>query len=183
MQDIKSNPNSRRMIVSAWNPEYVEEMALPPCHCLFQFYVANNKLSCQLYQRSADIFLGVPFNIASYSLLTEMIAKSCGLEASEFIITLGDAHLYDNHKEQANLQIKRELKNLPILKINKKDNIENYIYDDFEIIDYNPHPIFLEKLQFNNVKNYISAIVASAKNRVIGDGEQLFGRYLKTLKD
>ena len=140
VQDIKSNPNSRRMIVSAWNPEYVEEMALPPCHCLFQFYVADNKLSCQLYQRSADIFLGVPFNIASYSLLTEMIAKSCGLEASEFIITLGDAHLYDNHKEQANLQIKRELKNLPILKINKKDNIENYIYDDFEIIDYNPHP-------------------------------------------
>ena len=119
VQDIKSNPNSRRMIVSAWNPEYVEEMALPPCHCLFQFYVANNKLSCQLYQRSADIFLGVPFNIASYSLLTEMIAKSCGLEASEFIITLGDAHLYDYHKEQANLQIKRELKNLPILKINK----------------------------------------------------------------
>ena len=140
VKDIKNNPNSRRMIVSAWNPEYVEEMALPPCHCLFQFYVADNKLSCQLYQRSADIFLGVPFNIASYSLLTEMIAKSCGLEASEFIITLGDAHLYDNHKEQANLQIKRELKNLPILKINKKDNIEHYIYDDFEIIDYNPHP-------------------------------------------
>ena len=94
VKDIKNNPNSRRMIVSAWNPEYVEIMALPPCHCLFQFYVADNKLSCQLYQRSADIFLGVPFNIASYSLLTEMIAKSCGLEASEFIITLGDAHLY-----------------------------------------------------------------------------------------
>ena len=139
VKDIKNNPNSRRMIVSAWNPEYAEEMALPPCHCLFQFYVADNKLSCQLYQRSADIFLGVPLILHHIPLLT-MIAKSCGLEASEFIITLGDAHLYDNHKEQANLQIKRELKNLPILKINKKDNIENYIYDDFEIIDYNPHP-------------------------------------------
>ena len=137
---IKNNPNSRRLIVSAWNPEYVSHMALPPCHCLFQFYVANEKLSCQLYQRSADIFLGVPFNIPSYALLTEMIAKSCDLKVGDFIITLGDAHLYSNHIDQANLQINRKPKNLPLLKIKKSKNLEDYQYEDFEIIDYNPDP-------------------------------------------
>ena len=140
VEQIKNNPNSRRLIVSAWNPEYVSHMALPPCHCLFQFYVANEKLSCQLYQRSADIFLGVPFNIPSYALLTEMIAKSCNLKVGDFIITLGDAHLYSNHIDQANLQINRKPKNLPLLKIKKSKNLEDYQYEDFEIIDYNPDP-------------------------------------------
>ena len=140
VEQIKNNPNSRRLIVSAWNPEYVSHMALPPCHCLFQFYVANEKLSCQLYQRSADIFLGVPFNIPSYALLTEMIAKSCDLKVGDFIITLGDAHLYSNHIDQANLQINRKPKNLPLLKIKKSKNLEDYQYEDFEIIDYNPDP-------------------------------------------
>ena len=140
VEQIKNNPNSRRLIVSAWNPEFVSHMALPPCHCLFQFYVANEKLSCQLYQRSADIFLGVPFNIPSYALLTEMIAKSCNLKVGDFIITLGDAHLYSNHIDQANLQINRKPKNLPLLKIKKSKNLEDYQYEDFEIIDYNPDP-------------------------------------------
>jgi thymidylate synthase len=138
VEQIKTNPNSRRLVVSAWNPEYVSDMALPPCHCLFQFYVANGKLSCQLYQRSADIFLGVPFNIPSYALLTEMVAKSCNLEAGDFILTLGDAHLYKNHIDQANLQINRKPTTLPTLKITKSKNLEDYKYDDFEIIDYNP---------------------------------------------
>ena len=140
VEQIKTNPNSRRLIVSAWNPEYVSQMALPPCHCLFQFYVANGKLSCQLYQRSADIFLGVPFNIPSYALLTEMIAKSCDLKVGDFIITLGDAHLYSNHIDQANLQINRKPKSLPLLKIKKSKNLEDYLYEDFEILDYNPDP-------------------------------------------
>ena len=140
VEQIKNNPNSRRLIVSAWNPEYVSHMALPPCHCLFQFYVANEKLSCQLYQRSADIFLGVPFNIPSYALLTEMIAKSCNLKVGDFIITLGDAHLYSNHIDQANLQINRKPKTLPLLKIKKSKNLEDYLYEDFEILNYNPDP-------------------------------------------
>ena len=113
VEQIKKNPDSRRLIVSAWNPALVDEMALPPCHALFQFYVANGKLSCQLYQRSADIFLGVPFNIASYALLTMMMAQVCGLEAGEFIHTFGDAHLYSNHIEQAQLQLSRDLPKLP----------------------------------------------------------------------
>ena len=140
VEQIKVNPNSRRLIVSAWNPEYVSHMALPPCHCLFQFYVANGKLSCQLYQRSADIFLGVPFNIPSYALLTEMIAKSCDLKVGDFIITLGDAHLYSNHIDQANLQINRKPKTLPLLRIKKSKNLEDYLFEDFEILDYNPDP-------------------------------------------
>ena len=115
-------------------------MALPPCHCLFQFYVAKGKLSCQLYQRSADIFLGVPFNIASYALLTEIIAKVCKLKAGDFIITLGDAHLYNNHLDQAIKQTKRKTRPLPKLEINFRKEIEDYVYDDFRIINYNPHP-------------------------------------------
>ena len=118
VEQIKTNPNSRRMIVSAWNPALVDDMALPPCHAMFQFYVADGKLSCQLYQRSADIFLGVPFNIASYALLTMMVAQVCGLQAGEFIHTLGDAHLYSNHFEQARLQLSRTPKTLPTMHIN-----------------------------------------------------------------
>ena len=140
---IEKAPNSRRIIVSAWNPPEIDEMAkagLPPCHTLFQFYIASNKLSCQLYQRSADVFLGVPFNIASYALLTHMIAQVCGLEVGDFIHTLGDAHLYSNHIDQANLQIKRNPKSLPLLKIKKGKNLEDYLYEDFEILDYNPDP-------------------------------------------
>ena len=141
VKDIKNNPNSRRMIVSAWNPEYVEEMALPPCHCLFQFYVANNKLSCQLYQRSADIFLGVPFNIASYAILTYMIANVCDLSVGDFVHTLGDAHLYNNHFEQAKKQLSRSIKNKPQIKLLKKHtNINDFVFEDIEIINYDPHP-------------------------------------------
>ena len=139
--DLKSNPDSRRLIVTAWNPSDVNDMALPPCHCLFQFYVARGKLSCQLYQRSADVFLGVPFNIASYALLTMMIAQVCNLEVGEFVHTLGDAHLYSNHLEQAELQLSRETKALPTMKINPKiKNIFEFIIDDFELINYDPHP-------------------------------------------
>ena len=142
LNSIKNNPDSRRHIVSAWNPAEVDDMALPPCHCLFQFYVANNKLSCQLYQRSADIFLGVPFNIASYALLTHMIADIVGLKVGDFIHTLGDAHLYSNHFEQADLQLSREPKPLPRLKIlNHYNQLTDYKFEDFEIIDYNPHQI------------------------------------------
>ena len=140
INQLKNNPNSRRIIVSAWNVGEIENMALPPCHTFFQFYVSNNKLSCQLYQRSADIFLGVPFNIPSYALLTEMIAKSCDLKVGDFIITLGDAHLYSNHIDQANIQINRRPKSLPLLKIKKTKNLEDYLYEDFEILDYNPDP-------------------------------------------
>ncbi len=137
---IKSNPDSRRHIVSAWNPAEIDNMALPPCHCLFQFYVANGKLSCQLYQRSADIFLGVPFNIASYALLTHMIADIVGLKVGEFIHILGDAHIYSNHFEQAKLQLSREPRALPKLKIlNHHTKLTDYKYEDFRIIDYNPH--------------------------------------------
>ena len=129
------------MIVSAWNPADVGSMALPPCHCLFQFYVAKNKLSCQLYQRSADIFLGVPFNIASYSILTHIIANVTGLSVGDFVHTLGDAHLYSNHFEQAKLQLTRSIKKLPKLKILKNhSDINEFRFEDFEITDYDPYP-------------------------------------------
>ena len=138
---IKHNPDSRRLIVSAWNPAEVDDMALPPCHALFQFYVGNGKLSCQLYQRSADIFLGVPFNIASYALLTMMMAQVCGLQAGEFIHTLGDAHLYSNHLEQTQLQLTREPRPLPTMRINPNvHDIFAFTFDDFELMDYDPHP-------------------------------------------
>ena len=141
IKQIKNNPNSRRLIVSAWNPSDVGSMALPPCHCLFQFYVSNNKLSCQLYQRSADIFLGVPFNIASYSILTHMVANVTGFSVGDFVHTLGDAHIYKNHFDQAKLQLSRSMKNLPYLKFNKKfDSINDFKYEDFEILGYDPHP-------------------------------------------
>lgn len=141
IQQIKNNPDSRRLIVSAWNPAEVDDMALPPCHALFQFYVANGKLSCQLYQRSADIFLGVPFNIASYALLTMMVAQVCGLKAGEFIHTLGDAHLYRNHLAQAELQLSRNPKKLPEMHINPNVNdIFAFQFEDFELRDYDPHP-------------------------------------------
>ena len=141
INEIKHNPNSRRLIVSSWNPSDIGSMALPPCHCLFQFYVANEKLSCQLYQRSADIFLGVPFNIASYSILTHMIANVTALSVGDFVHTLGDAHLYKNHFEQAKLQLTRSTKNLPKLKISKKySNINNFKFEDFDITDYDPYP-------------------------------------------
>lgn len=141
IDQIKKNPDSRRLIVSAWNVADVEKMALPPCHLLFQFYVANGKLSCQLYQRSADVFLGVPFNIASYAILTMMIAQVTGLQPGEFVHTLGDAHLYSNHLEQAKLQLSRELRELPQLKINPNvKNIFDFTIDDFELTGYDPHP-------------------------------------------
>lgn len=141
IQQIKKNPDSRRLIVSAWNVADVDNMALPPCHTLFQFYVANGKLSCQLYQRSADTFLGVPFNIASYALLTMMVAQVCDLEPGEFIHTFGDAHIYSNHFEQTKLQLSRELRPLPTMKINPlvKD-IFGFTYEDFELLNYDPHP-------------------------------------------
>ena len=141
VKNIKSNPNSTRHIVSAWNPSQVDEMALPPCHALFQFFVADSKLSCQLYQRSADVFLGVPFNIASYALLTLMIAQVCRLKPGKFVHTLGDAHLYLNHLEQAKLQITREPLKLPSIKINSSiNNLEDFVYEDFEILNYESHP-------------------------------------------
>ncbi|NRF40301.1 thymidylate synthase [Pedobacter foliorum] len=138
---IKNNPDSRRIIVSAWNVADVEHMALPPCHAFFQFYVADGKLSCQLYQRSADIFLGVPFNIASYALLTMMVAQVCGLEYGDFIHTLGDAHLYNNHIEQAKLQLNRDPKKLPVMEINPDvKNILDFKFEDFTLKDYDAHP-------------------------------------------
>ena len=141
IEQIKSNPNSRRMIVSAWNPALVDDMALPPCHAMFQFYVADGKLSCQLYQRSADIFLGVPFNIASYALLTMMVAQVCGLQAGEFIHTLGDAHLYSNHFEQARLQLERAPKALPTMNINPEvKDLFGFEFEDFELVGYDPDP-------------------------------------------
>ena len=154
IEALKSNPNSRRMLVTAWNPGVLPntdksfeenvangKAALPPCHAFFQFYVHKNKLSCQLYQRSADIFLGVPFNIASYALLTEMIAHVCGYESGDFIHTFGDAHIYNNHIDQLNLQSSREIRKLPILKIKRKvTDIFDFKFEDFEILNYNPHP-------------------------------------------
>ena len=141
VEQIKNNPNSRRMIVSAWNPALVDDMALPPCHAMFQFYVADSKLSCQLYQRSADIFLGVPFNIASYALLTMMVAQVCGLQPGEFIHTLGDAHLYSNHFEQARLQLERTPKTLPTMNINPEvKDLFGFKFEDFELVGYDPDP-------------------------------------------
>ena len=141
MNSLKNNPNSRRHIVSAWNVGEIEEMALPPCHCLFQFYLANNKLSCQLYQRSADAFLGVPFNIASYSLLVHMIAHVLNYEVGDFVYTVGDLHLYKNHVDQAKIQIHRKPYELPNLKINGKVNdIFSFEYSDFEVVNYKSHP-------------------------------------------
>jgi thymidylate synthase len=141
IETIQKNPDSRRIIVSAWNVGEIKNMALPPCHAFFQFYVADGKLSCQLYQRSADIFLGVPFNIASYALLTMMVAQVCGLEAGDFVHTFGDAHLYLNHLEQAELQLSREFRPLPEMKINPNvKDIFGFRFEDFELINYNPHP-------------------------------------------
>ena len=137
IEQIQTNPDSRRHIVTAWNPADVDDMALPPCHCLFQFYVANGKLSCQLYQRSADIFLGVPFNIASYALLTQMMAQVCGLKPGDFVHTLGDAHLYLNHIDQARLQLQRQPGQLPSLKMNPdKKDLFDFVFEDFELLDY-----------------------------------------------
>jgi len=154
VETLKKNPNSRRMLVSAWNPSVMPDTsvsfeenvangkaALPPCHAFFQFYVADGKLSCQLYQRSADIFLGVPFNIGSYALLTMMMAQVCGYEAGEFIHTFGDAHIYNDHVEQLELQLSREPKKLPTMRLNPEvKNLFNFTYDDFELIDYDHHP-------------------------------------------
>lgn len=138
---ITNNPDSRRILVNAWNVGDLDKMALMPCHCLFQFYVAEGKLSCQLYQRSADMFLGVPFNIASYALLTMMLAKVCGLEAGEYVHTFGDAHIYLNHLDQVNLQLSREPRPYPKMKINPEvQSVFDYKYEDFELIDYFPHP-------------------------------------------
>ena len=154
IETIKTNPDSRRMLISAWNPSVLPDTsksfsenvrngkaALPPCHAFFQFYVSNNKLSCQLYQRSADIFLGVPFNIASYALLTHMIAHVCNLKVGDFVHTFGDAHIYNNHIDQINLQLSREPRKLPTLKIKRKvESIFDFKFEDFEIINYDPHP-------------------------------------------
>ena len=141
IETLRNNPDSRRIIVSAWNVGEIEQMALPPCHAFFQFYVANNRLSCQLYQRSADIFLGVPFNIASYALLTMMIAQVCHLKLGDFVHTLGDAHIYTNHFEQVKLQLTRQCKTLPIMEINPSvKDIFNFKYEDFELKNYEPHP-------------------------------------------
>ena len=138
---IKHNPDSRRILVTAWNPSDVEKMALPPCHCLFQFYVADGKLSCQLYQRSADVFLGVPFNIASYALLTLMLAQVCGLQPGEFIHTTGDTHIYSNHFEQVALQLSREPRPLPTMKLNPEvKSLFDFKYEDFTLENYNPWP-------------------------------------------
>lgn len=141
IQQIKTNPDSRRLIVSAWNVGEIERMALPPCHLLFQFYVADGKLSCQLYQRSADLFLGVPFNIASYALLTHMIAQVCGLQPGDFVHTLGDVHIYTNHMEQVQLQLSRDPKPLPKLQLNPEvKNLFDFRFEDIRITDYDPHP-------------------------------------------
>jgi thymidylate synthase len=141
IDQIKKNPDSRRLIISAWNVALVDKMALPPCHTMFQFYVADGKLSCQLYQRSADVFLGVPFNIASYALLTMMIAQVCELQLGEFIHTFGDVHLYSNHEEQARLQLSRDFRPLPTMKINPSiTSIFDFKFEDFELLNYNPHP-------------------------------------------
>jgi len=147
IHDIKTNPDSRRLMVSAWNVAEVDRMALPPCHCLFQFYVAGGKLSCQLYQRSADIFLGVPFNIASYALLTLMVAQVCDLQPGDFVHTFGDAHLYLNHLEQAELQLTRTPRALPVMKLNPAvKDIFGFRYEDFELTCYDPYPLIAAKV-------------------------------------
>ena len=141
IESLRKNPSSRRHIVCAWNPGEIQHMALPPCHALFQFYVADGKLSCQLYQRSADIFLGVPFNIASYALLTKMVAQVCGLQAHEFVHTFGDLHLYANHVEQAKEQLSREPRPAPRMQINPNvKEIDRFTFEDFQLLDYDPHP-------------------------------------------
>jgi thymidylate synthase len=141
LDQIKNNPDSRRIIVSAWNVGEIDKMALPPCHAFFQFYVADGKLSCQLYQRSADTFLGVPFNIASYALLTMMMAQVCGLKPGDFVHTLGDAHLYSNHLDQARLQLTRDFRPLPQMKMNPNvKDLFDFKYEDFELVNYDPHP-------------------------------------------
>jgi thymidylate synthase len=140
VNSLKTNPDSRRHIVSAWNPAEVEDMALPPCHCLFQFFVADGKLSCQLYQRSADVFLGVPFNIASYALLTLMMAKVCGLQPGEFVHTLGDAHLYMNHLDQAREQLSRDPLPLPVMHVADRDDLFAFEFEDFKLTGYHAHP-------------------------------------------
>nr|WP_321443928.1 thymidylate synthase [uncultured Cohaesibacter sp.] len=141
IHQIKTNPNSRRLMVSAWNPADVDQMALPPCHCLFQFYVANGRLSCQLYQRSADVFLGVPFNIASYALLTMMVAQVCDLQPGDFVHSFGDTHLYSNHFEQAREQLTRSPRALPTMRINPdRKDIFSFTFEDFELVDYDPYP-------------------------------------------
>ena len=142
INQIKNNPDSRRLIVSAWNVGEIDKMKLPPCHAFFQFYVAEGRLSCQLYQRSADIFLGVPFNIASYALLTMMVAQVCGLKTGEFVHTLGDAHIYLNHSEQVKIQLSRRIKEPPIMKINKdRSSIFDFTFDDFILEGYDPYPL------------------------------------------
>lgn len=147
VEQIKTNPNSRRLIVNAWNVGELDEMALPPCHLLFQFYVSEGKLSCMLYQRSADIFLGVPFNIASYALLTMMIAQVTGLEPGEFVHTLGDAHIYQNHLEQVQTQLSREVRSLPRMKLNPNvKSLFDFKYEDFELEGYDPHPVLKGKV-------------------------------------
>ena len=149
IETIKNNPDSRRMIVSAWNVADVEDMALPPCHVMFQFYVANGKLSCQLYQRSADTFLGVPFNIASYALLTMMIAQECGLQAGEFVHTLGDTHLYLNHMEQVDEQLSRAPRKLPEMRLNPEvKSVFDFRYEDFTLEGYDPHPTIKAPMSF-----------------------------------
>ena len=141
VQSLRNNPDSRRHIVSAWNPGELEEMALPPCHAFFQFYVAQKKLSCQLYQRSADLFLGVPFNIASYAALTMMMAQVCGLELGDFVHTLGDAHIYSNHLEQVDLQLSRTPFPAPQMRLNpERQRLEDFVYEDFELVNYQHHP-------------------------------------------
>ena len=138
---IRKNPDSRRLIVSAWNPGEISTMALPPCHSLFQFYVSDGELSCQLYQRSADLFLGVPFNIASYALLTLMVAQVTGLKPGDFIHTFGDVHIYANHLEQVKLQLSREPRALPTMKLNPtRKDIHDFVFEDFELLGYDPHP-------------------------------------------
>lgn len=146
IENIKNNPESRRLIISSWNPPQIKDMALPPCHMMFQFYVSGNKLSLQMYQRSADAFLGVPFNIASYALLLALVAKVTGLEACEFIHTIGDAHIYLNHLEQVKTQLAREPRQLPKLKIVNRINIEDFTYEDIVLENYNPHPTIKGKV-------------------------------------
>ena len=146
INEIKTNPNSRRLIVNSWQAAMIDEMALPPCHMMFQFYVQNNKLSCQLYQRSADTFLGVPFNIASYALLTMMVADVCNLELGEFVHTIGDAHIYLDHLDHVKLQLSRTPRKLPTMKITHHDNIEDYRYEDFTLEGYDPYPIIKAKV-------------------------------------